>query len=816
MAKGNVNFTLEEVNEALGRSLGIEKSGVQYNLEKNEEGKTVAKNINLDGLITPGKYQIGVDADSKNGFPAGVGLPTSSGGILTVYQPKSYIVSQEFRTTNAGVIYYRSKNNSTWSPWTKTLNTYSSVALEEGGTGRKDWEGAGDNAFIIKEKGAKRLTYLNTTPGALYATANDKIKFGKIPFDYISPVRTSCISIGSSIKAYIEDLTKNSTTYTKINNGEGKYFNCFVSYDNDHKEKTRYYVSEGLILANVFYSEDAKTWEKYEYDSDKTYYKFNSETQLFAKVEEKSRDDFDNGFYYSYFNPTPKYIKFNDENNEEKIYYVYWNNSIDLVPNNALITKKSGYQSLNYISTKQGAFYATDRHGKADFGVLPLNCGGTGTASNLVEAGNYAIIRKGNNVNRLSYTNTNNGAFYATKENGEPQFGTLQIEQGGTGQTTRFTALISNDKIQDSSIASNNTLTSACCRIYDYLKMCFISFTMNYTHNAINTTTSIPMVWIRKTPLKASGALSCIVSEEKTSSTDGTQDIDGYINEYETTDNTDIFESDSFNEENDYEYMDSNELNETDDGDINDHTYEYDESTNEIELNENIDKLDGDSNTNAIEFIDAIDPEDEDINNISQDNTSDISTNQENQDIDPSTEGEISSGQIETDENADSSNLYNSENGENAQISNEILNSSNDDENNTNANDETDDSNLSEKEFIGSGDTDKDPEFENREDDNSSTDKEPISDSGDTDSEDNGNSGTNEEPISGSGSMTDNEGSSETSSSTDSAKTWIAQNSDCWFDKNSDGFIEIRIRNNSTFKQSKNYLIRVSGWIPLP
>lgn len=68
-------------------------------------------------------------------------------------------------------------------------------------------------------------------------------------------------------------------------------------------------------------------------------------------------------------------------------------------------------------------------------GVLPFANGGTGVKLS-DEAPVYSLIRVNNDGKNLWYTPTGNGAFYATATNGAPTFGTLPVEQGGTGATT--------------------------------------------------------------------------------------------------------------------------------------------------------------------------------------------------------------------------------------------------------------------------------------------------------------------------------------------------------------------------------------------
>lgn len=109
--------------------------------------------------------------------------------------------------------------------------------------------------------------------------------------------------------------------------------------------------------------------------------------------------------------------------------------TIKNAPNNAIIKKLADSNQLWYTPTNKGAFYATSENGTPNFGTLPLNCGGTGTGVDLNNAPANAIIKKYAGGNQLLYTATNNGAMYATEENGAPKFGTLPVAQGGTGYT---------------------------------------------------------------------------------------------------------------------------------------------------------------------------------------------------------------------------------------------------------------------------------------------------------------------------------------------------------------------------------------------
>jgi hypothetical protein len=87
---------------------------------------------------------------------------------------------------------------------------------------------------------------------------------------------------------------------------------------------------------------------------------------------------------------------------------------------------------------------------------LTLSSGGTGT-NELTKAPNHAIIRKaGDGSDKLHYTATANGAFFAKGDNAPAQFGTLPVAQGGTGATKPADA-ITNLGINDYVVAQGTS-----------------------------------------------------------------------------------------------------------------------------------------------------------------------------------------------------------------------------------------------------------------------------------------------------------------------------------------------------------------------
>lgn len=108
----------------------------------------------------------------------------------------------------------------------------------------------------------------------------------------------------------------------------------------------------------------------------------------------------------------------------------------------------TGGSTAEEARSKLGVAASSHNHSTSDItsGYLPLSRGGTGGGVDLANAPANAIVRKlvNENYNQLYYTATNNGAFYATSENGLPKFGTLPVAQGGTGATSGGTTALSN------------------------------------------------------------------------------------------------------------------------------------------------------------------------------------------------------------------------------------------------------------------------------------------------------------------------------------------------------------------------------------
>lgn len=116
-------------------------------------------------------------------------------------------------------------------------------------------------------------------------------------------------------------------------------------------------------------------------------------------------------------------------------------NSSGKLASSAVTVTELGYLDgvTSAIQTQlDGKSESEHKHAAADItsGVLSPARGGTGSANTFSGAGNYAIMRKAGDGEYMWYTNTANGAFYATGANTNAKFGTLPIAQGGTGKTS--------------------------------------------------------------------------------------------------------------------------------------------------------------------------------------------------------------------------------------------------------------------------------------------------------------------------------------------------------------------------------------------
>lgn len=102
--------------------------------------------------------------------------------------------------------------------------------------------------------------------------------------------------------------------------------------------------------------------------------------------------------------------------------------------NGAIFTGQGTTTAPTWTPSKNGAVYATTANGDLEWGTLPVKQGGTGfTSTSYINA--VVIGNSSNAGNALQTVQTDDGAFYATSENDKPKFGTLPIPQGGTGSS---------------------------------------------------------------------------------------------------------------------------------------------------------------------------------------------------------------------------------------------------------------------------------------------------------------------------------------------------------------------------------------------
>lgn len=125
------------------------------------------------------------------------------------------------------------------------------------------------------------------------------------------------------------------------------------------------------------------------------------------------------------------------------------------------ITVSSGTISLSKANVTSALGYTP-----FGSGTLSMANGGTGS-SQVADAPANAILKKANNGNYVWYIQSKNGALYATSTNGIPQFGVLPVEQGGTGETDAWV----NGTV---SSLNSTTITSYQFAVFPYLNKAFI------------------------------------------------------------------------------------------------------------------------------------------------------------------------------------------------------------------------------------------------------------------------------------------------------------------------------------------------------
>jgi hypothetical protein len=119
-------------------------------------------------------------------------------------------------------------------------------------------------------------------------------------------------------------------------------------------------------------------------------------------------------------------------------------------------------------------------------GCLPLNKGGTGTTIDMNTAPPRSIIVKATEgYDQLYYTPTKNGAFYATQENGKADFGTLPIAQGGTGATNAAGAMANLGAVNKAGDTMTGKLTVPSSVIVTSATYPFVEFKKSADENMI-------------------------------------------------------------------------------------------------------------------------------------------------------------------------------------------------------------------------------------------------------------------------------------------------------------------------------------------
>lgn len=124
--------------------------------------------------------------------------------------------------------------------------------------------------------------------------------------------------------------------------------------------------------------------------------------------------------------------------------------------------KKAYIQNRAVTPASIGAAPTSHNHSATEItsGTLAVARGGTGSGTAISGAGAGAVFRKASDGDYMWYTNTANGAFYATAANTLPKFGTLPVAQGGTGATTAADALTALGAAASSHNHSASNITS--------------------------------------------------------------------------------------------------------------------------------------------------------------------------------------------------------------------------------------------------------------------------------------------------------------------------------------------------------------------
>lgn len=159
------------------------------------------------------------------------------------------------------------------------------------------------------------------------------------------------------------------------------------------------------------------------------------------------------------------------------------------------ITNSSGVISLSGSNVISALGYTPFNSNN----VIPKTKGGTGRDMSDFPA-NAIIRNSGSGGSDLYYTETNNGAFYATSANGYPTFGTLPVAQGGTGETTAWT---------NGTVTSLNgtTITSCQFAVFPYLNKAFVR--MNVLLGSALAADDARYIAMPSTVATAHTALSC-------------------------------------------------------------------------------------------------------------------------------------------------------------------------------------------------------------------------------------------------------------------------------------------------------------------
>lgn len=348
----------------------------------------------------------------------------------------SLVAQTFFSMSGSSVTYTRSGSTDGWyqsGAWHKNFNDTHTIPLENGGTGSAiNLANAATNAIVRKTgDGSAGLTVTSTKNGAFYATEeNGAPKFGTLPIEQGGTNATTAAGARTKLGFTYGTSTPSDAPST----GAGSVY---------FKEFNR--VSEVDSLLRLSNNSAPST------DTPSAWMDMGNFICYYGSASTVINKPSDYGTMLQIY----------DKNKITQIWFTY--------TTGVMYTRAGSSSGWNSDSSVSGADAWVKQFDSN--ATIPLKNGGTGSSTGLAGAPDNAMIRKSAGNDYLNYTATGNGAFYATSENGAPQFGTLPVKQGGTGSTSATTSVTIT---RGSDVQSGSDYYGGTCKYVPYLGMCFI------------------------------------------------------------------------------------------------------------------------------------------------------------------------------------------------------------------------------------------------------------------------------------------------------------------------------------------------------